>query len=131
MVPALICAEIVCSIYDYVLGSQSHFCQVSVDCWGEVQEQFRLLLIHILRGFLTNMACASVLTLASHFQNPNSPRGDVLYVSHDSAPRAVAVATSCYIRGKKKKKLVDDRMLTGLLSHRAGLLTMWEGVRTD
>lgn len=103
MVPALICAEIVCSIYDYVLGSQSHFYQVSVDCWGEVQEQFRLLLIHVLQGFLTNMACASVLTLASHFQNPNSRHGDVLYVSHDSVPHTLAVATSCYGRGKKKK----------------------------
>lgn len=76
------------------------------------------------------MACASVLTLASRFQNPNSPPGDVLHVSHDSVPHYVAVATSCYGR-KKKKKLLDDRMLTGLLSHRAGLLTMWEGVRTD
>lgn len=103
MVPALICAEIVCSIYDYVLGSQSHFYQVTVDCWVEVQKQFGPLLIHVLQGFLTNVACASVLTLASHFQNPNSPAGDVLYVSHDSVPHAVAVATNCYGREEKKK----------------------------
>lgn len=83
-----------------MFGSQNTFYQVSVDCWG-VQEQFCLLLIHIVQGFLTNMACASVLTLTSHFQNPNSPPGDVLYVSHDSVPHTVAVATSCYGREKK------------------------------
>lgn len=105
MVPALICAEIVCSIYDYVLGSQK---VISIKYLWTVGEKFKnssaCCSYTFYKDFLTNMACASVLTLASHFQNPNSPPGDALYVSHDSVPHTVAVATSGY--GREKKKMI-------------------------
>lgn len=46
IVPDLIRGGIVCSIYDYVLGSQSHF----------YQETRGLLFIHVLSRLLTNTA---------------------------------------------------------------------------